>query len=261
MSGLKGISKVTGVIFIVAIIISAAMGYYIAEMTRPPPLPHVNLKLTIRKGIWTDIVDELEIISKFEKKMKSEKGVDVRVFLDTIPHKGYAERLVADVSAGVAGDVIHIPVKFLFPFAESGYLLDITPYVNKWNEWDLYYPTAKNMSTYKGKVYMVPWDTSTKILWYRKDLFKEAGIPVPWQPKTWEDIIETCKILKEKLPSNIVPIQYKRKDYMYTFLRSAGGKLFDPTDDKWIAKSPELLKSMEYRNLSPHDAPSATAPC
>ena len=44
-----------------------------------------------------------------------------------------------------------------------------------------------------GKTYGVPMGTDTRALWYNKDIFKKAGLPVPWQPKTWDDVLAAAE--------------------------------------------------------------------
>ena len=47
---------------------------------------------------------------------------------------------------------------------------------------------------------VVPDDTDTRGIWYNKQLLQKAGIPVPWQPKTWADVIAAARKIKAKLP-------------------------------------------------------------
>ncbi|MCL6632771.1 MAG: ABC transporter substrate-binding protein [Alicyclobacillus herbarius] len=50
-------------------------------------------------------------------------------------------------------------------------------------------------ATYKGKVYAAPFFVDTAFLYYRKDLLKKAGLPVP---KTWADVQKDSEILQKK---------------------------------------------------------------
>lgn len=44
---------------------------------------------------------------------------------------------------------------------------------------------------YKGKVYGLPKDYNTLVLFYNKEMFKQAGLTQP--PKTWQDLKEYAK--------------------------------------------------------------------
>ena len=53
----------------------------------------------------------------------------------------------------------------------------------------------RKIVTYKGKIYGIMLDTDVRMKWCRKDIFKLAGLPEDWQPKTWDDILEAAKKL------------------------------------------------------------------
>ena len=46
--------------------------------------------------------------------------------------------------------------------------------------------------TYEGKLYAVPWFTDAGVLYYRRDLLEEAGLPVP---ETWAQFEAACRHL------------------------------------------------------------------
>lgn len=46
-----------------------------------------------------------------------------------------------------------------------------------------------------GALYGIPFGAETSILAYRKDIFKELGLPVP---KTYDDVVSAAKIIKKK---------------------------------------------------------------
>ena len=50
---------------------------------------------------------------------------------------------------------------------------------------------------YQGERYGIAAGTDVREIFYRRDLFEEAGIEVPWQPTSWEEILEAARTLKE----------------------------------------------------------------
>lgn len=46
-----------------------------------------------------------------------------------------------------------------------------------------------------GKIYSIPFQRSTEILYYNKDAFREVGLDPETPPKTWEDLVEYGKKL------------------------------------------------------------------
>ncbi|MBR2187770.1 MAG: extracellular solute-binding protein, partial [Lachnospiraceae bacterium] len=49
--------------------------------------------------------------------------------------------------------------------------------------------------TYDGKIYAVPLNIAAACVFYNKDMFAEAGVSAP---KTWDELIDACKKIKEK---------------------------------------------------------------
>lgn len=52
--------------------------------------------------------------------------------------------------------------------------------------------------TVKGKLYSMPFNTSTPILYYNKTLFKQAGLDPEQPPKNLDEILECAKVLTQK---------------------------------------------------------------
>lgn len=58
-------------------------------------------------------------------------------------------------------------------------------------------PQRAGVFTWKGRVYGVPQSTANVVLWYREDLFRDAGI-TPNDLKTWEGFEEVAKRIKSE---------------------------------------------------------------
>ncbi|HID90724.1 TPA: extracellular solute-binding protein, partial [Candidatus Bathyarchaeota archaeon] len=144
-----------------------------------------------------------------------------------------------DFAAGTAGDVVWLKSYEAPGMVEAGFMLDLTPYVEKWPDWEKYYPEAKKLGTILGKVYVMPFDIAVLNIYYRKDLLERAGLPVPWQPKNWDELLGAAKTIKEKLPEVDLPLKpwYDAELAIW----AAGGAIYDPEDGKFIVKSPEIL--------------------
>ena len=80
---------------------------------------------------------------------------------------------------------------------------------------------------YKQKLLGLVWATSTKALFYRKDLFCKAGLS---PPQTWEDMLNAAIKLND--PPNVYGLglpgkrEYETDDNLYFFFWSAGGRFF-----------------------------------
>lgn len=105
---------------------------------------------------------------------------------------------------------------------------------------------AKDASKYDGKMYMLPTDFSTELLFYRTDL-----IPTP--PKTWDEYLQVA----QKFTKSITPASPTKYGTVYSgkgYISEAswliplwdwGGNLFDD-NGKVTIDSPEAVQSLVY---------------
>jgi multiple sugar transport system substrate-binding protein len=118
----------------------------------------------------------------------------------------YTKLALLDRSASTAPDVQYEDTFKIQADAAAGYLLPLDSYLSKWKDWSQFTGNAKLAGKGPdGKTYGVSLGTDTRALWYNKDLFKQAGLPTDWKPKTWADVIAAAKTIKAKLPG-VIPI-------------------------------------------------------
>jgi len=61
--------------------------------------------------------------------------------------------------------------------------------------------------TLGGKLYSLPWNNSTPLLYYNKDMFKAAGLDPEKAPATWQDVDAACKkIMDSKAAPNCISL-------------------------------------------------------
>ena len=87
--------------------------------------------------------------------------------------------------------MIFINNLYLKIYQKADLLEDLTPYINK----DYYFNTALLTMSADRKIYAVPRDVSSFVIFYNKDIFKKAGIK---PDKNWDidKFYETAKALK-----------------------------------------------------------------
>lgn len=140
--------------------------------------------------------------------------------------------------------------------ASAGYLEDITSQLNSWSDWTSQFNDAlkKGVTASDQKVYAVPYSTDSRGLWYNKEVFKKAGLPEDWQPKTWDDILQACATIKEKCP-DVVPFWMNsgkatgEATSMQTYemlLYGAGGTLYDSSSKKWVVNSNQMTDALNF---------------
>ena len=134
------------------------------------------------------------------------KGVTVKLQPVAGTDDDYKTKLaLSQRSAETAPDVFYEDTTALRSDAEAGFLLNLDPYVAKWADWSQFNDAAKAAGAGDdGSVYAVSLGTDTRAIWYRQSIFKAAGLPVPWAPTSWKDILDAAAAIKASQPG-VVP--------------------------------------------------------
>jgi multiple sugar transport system substrate-binding protein len=141
-------------------------------------------------------------------------------------------------------DIVMLNRTQLTEFAEADILEDLS---------DVIKPVQGNLTqaaielaSYKGKFVTFPYELKTKVWFYRKDMFDEAGID-PTKVKNIDDLIAAGKKLREKFPNSYIwNLGKQAAGYNLGMIVSGNGAKF--TDDKGdyvIASDPGVRKAFE----------------
>jgi multiple sugar transport system substrate-binding protein len=141
----------------------------------------------------------------------------------------------------------------------AGKLAPLDDYLAKWPDWDTQFPDSVKQAAKggDGKIYGVPVSTDTRGLWYHKDVFAKAGLPVPWEPKTWNDVLTAARTIKQKVPGVIPFSMYSTKihgeastmqGFEMLLYGTPGGTLYDETQKKWVAGGKNFTDALTFIN-------------
>jgi len=105
-------------------------------------------------------------------------------------------------------------------------------------------PLKVSEVTVNGKVMAYPWDAAPAILFYRADLFEQAGVDAS-TIKTWDDYIDAGKMIDQKLGIKMLPMAYSRSDTMYRIIMMQQGGFYFDAEGNTSVNSAESIKAME----------------
>mgnify|MGYP002738662923 CR=1 FL=1 len=168
----------------------------------------------------------------------------------------YATKLALQYrSADTAPDIVYEDTYRLGADAAAGYLAPIDEYLAEWDDWSKY-PEAvhKGAMGLDGKIYGIPLDTDTRGIWYNKDVLEAAGVEVPWEPKTWDDLLDAARKIKETqpdaLPLNIyagkVLAEASSMQGFEMLLYGTEDPLYNDETNKWVVGSQGFKDSLEF---------------
>jgi multiple sugar transport system substrate-binding protein len=122
-----------------------------------------------------------------------------------------------------------------------------------------FFQSAWNTNVVNGTVYGVPWYVETRMLYYRTDVAKKAGITSA--PATWDDLLADAKALQSKGGAKWgIALGTKNWQEYFPFLWSNGGQVIDDSG-KFQLNSPQAVEALTFYDsffkdgLSPKSVP------
>lgn len=155
--------------------------------------------------IWHWMTDRQAAFDVLAEQYFNETGVRV-VFETYAPTDVYKNKISAAATAGLLPDVYN-PIadkKEVAAYIKAGYIADLTEDMNKDGWKNVFFKKALSQNTYekgnewdvKPGIYAVPLDVNALMIYYNKDLFKQAGLDPEKPPKTWPEFINACKKIR-----------------------------------------------------------------
>ena len=105
---------------------------------------------------------------------------------------------LAAIAAGNPPDVVINDINSVAHRAKNGQAENLSQYINDDGFKNKFYPELWKTVEYKDDPYAVPFNTDTRLLFYNKAAFKEAGLDPNKPPKTWEELEAYAQKLDKK---------------------------------------------------------------
>lgn len=103
----------------------------------------------------------------------------------------FLSKMDTAIPAGTGPDVAFMDLTESLRRAEAGVLVDLSPYIERDGfDMDQFYSWTKDVGTYEGDWYGIPFSGGGRWLVYNKDMFEEAGLDPEQPPKTLDELAE-----------------------------------------------------------------------
>jgi len=191
-----------------------------------------------------------EMLEQFQ-----ESHPDIHVFYTQDP-EDFQAQMLSDFQAGTAPDVFQGCCTHFPTWAQYGYTLDLSPYVDAdldqsiIDDWD---PAQfKALRTEDGQLFGVPKYHGALALYYNKDLFDEYGVQYPDETWDYDDYLEAMKRLARDrdddgatdLWGSMLDISWDR---IQVHVNAWGGHFVDPEDPTaCLMCEPEAMAALEW---------------
>ena len=177
-------------------------------------------------------------------EFEEETGIEIEWV--EIPHDNMHERFVQEaISKSGAIDIYDADQPWISEFASKGYLEVLGDKLTEEDKAD-FYEAALDASSYNGEIYSIPFFVHTPIVFYRTDLFEDAGIKE--FPKTWEEYADAAKKLTYgEVYGTIIEAKQAVEPvtHLVDWIYQAGGSIIDAEGNISI-HSPENKQVFEY---------------
>lgn len=137
----------------------------------------------------TDVAAWRDAIAKFEAA-----NPDIKINMELVPWSEQQQRFVTALATGGLPDVSMLGNNVVAQFQATGSLYPLDEFVATYdaeNGTDIVediWPGDKGYYILDGKLWASPIAVETRALYYRKDLFREAGLDPENPPQTWEEL-------------------------------------------------------------------------
>lgn len=192
-----------------------------------------------RKPTITAIFDE------FNKKY-ADKGIKAESV--PTPFDEIGKKLTAAVAAGNPPNVAIQAIEEVRLKASRKATEDITDYLPK-DIGSKYYDNLFETVKVDGRIYALPYNTDTRLVFYNKQMFAEAGIKE--FPKTWDELLAVADKLDKKEGAKYTRLAFLPVIGNFgfdTFAYANGGGIFDNpmNPDKILANRKENVEALDY---------------
>ena len=222
------------------------------------PLPPTG-KTVIRYLTYETGPAQMALVNKIKGDFeKANPDVEVQVeFNNTARDKIYVE-----MASGTAPDTFYAVTDDLPRLAVKGAIEPLDKWIarDKTADLGIYFPKVLNSLRYdppylklpieKQHLYAYPIHFSTDVLFYNKDIFKRANLPLPTPDWTWGQMIDAARKLTKKDSDGRVTQFGMFLPDTATTIEGNGGHIFNNDYTKCLISSPEAVQAVEtLRNL------------
>ena len=219
----------------------------------PKPLAE-GAKIILRVGTGDSgegLNPHQEIIAAFEKA-----NPDILVQLEAVAGADYYTRLLTQIAAGDAPDIIQIGDDAVPMFVSKGGFLPLDDFITGTYPLDtsIYLPGTLKPGIYKGQQYFLPKDFSPLSVYFNKKIFDQFGVDYPTGDWTWDEFLKTAQELTKDTDgdgnTDIWGVQLSANwtsGFEY-WVAAAGGRLISEDGTTYIGymDSPETISAVQF---------------
>jgi multiple sugar transport system substrate-binding protein len=170
---------------------------------------------------------------------------NIKITLENVSWDLAHEKLLAWIASGDTPDISVIGPKWLPELIQLDGLQPFDPYVDE-TFLGNFPASLTEPLTIDGQVYSIPEALSTRLMYYRTDLYEQAGFSEP--PTTWDEFVEVLQAVNSPPETYGFSIQGSGDEtvWYYTYFMLGAGGYFTDEDGNWRLNSPENVEALQF---------------
>ncbi|HSA06183.1 MAG TPA: sugar ABC transporter substrate-binding protein [Candidatus Gastranaerophilales bacterium] len=169
----------------------------------------------------------------------------------------YFQKLHLLAASNLMPDVVFINNLYGPLYAGNNIFMDLNGFLEKSRELKQkdFFPEALNAFKYKEKLYAIPRDISTLVIYYNKDLFRKYNAPLPTKDWTFKEFIAVADKLTKDFnndgKTDLFGVSFEENPLFWLpFLWSNGGGFISADLKSVILDKPESIEAIQlYSDL------------
>jgi len=162
----------------------------------------------------------------------------------------YEQKLLADIAAGTPPDVVMTDMTRAGQRAEANQVIPLDEYINA-DKFDLtvFWEYGQKDVVYKGQTWGIPYGPDTRVLYYNKAHFAEAGLDPNTPPTTWDELWDYAHKLDVGEGADITRVGFNPwwgNVWALPFIYTTGVELVDPEGPQFFFEDPKVLEAAQW---------------
>ena len=196
--------------------------------------------------LWIVGTDTPQAARDYAKATFEKENPDAELVIEEQVWDGLVDKLTTALSGNDSPDVVEVGNTQAVAFTSAGAFEDISDKKDELGGDDLLEGFVESGS-YDGKLYAAPYYAGSRLVFYRKDLFKKAGLSVPTTLQEYVAAGEKLKSANGK--KDFSGIYFPGQDWRNAlpYIWAAGGDLAVQNGDQWqgALSTPESIEGLK----------------
>lgn len=118
-----------------------------------------------------------------------------KIEVSVIPAGNFVQKFGTAAASGSGPDIASIDLVYLPYFASKGVLDDLSAVEDELTWKDDLSPAHRQLATYDGKTYALPFTAEASVTFYNRKLFEKAGLDPDSPPTTYQEMLDAARAI------------------------------------------------------------------